>query len=209
MMVNVGRVSEAVDQLRQANDMLALYVYTPLTLADALVAAGKPEEAKTYYDAAVKLAPDSEFAEGIAASEASETGDGKLLLDPKLPLSAELRTALLMGYRAAALRDAGAKAQAVRSLLALPQDQQNDVVARLLAMLGANHDAFRVATRIAVAQEYPGPSLFWYRDMRGTLNDPGFPAVAAELGLMKYWKNTHTRPDVCNEQAPPPFCRVI
>ena len=35
--------------------------------------------------------------------------------------------------------------------------------------------------------------------MRGTLSDPGFPAVAAQLGLMKYWKTTHTRPDVCKK----------
>ena len=31
MLVNVGRMAEAVEQLHQANDMLALYVYTPLT----------------------------------------------------------------------------------------------------------------------------------------------------------------------------------
>ena len=30
MLADVGRIAEAVDQLRQANDMLALYVYTPL-----------------------------------------------------------------------------------------------------------------------------------------------------------------------------------
>ena len=62
---------------------------------------------------------------------------------PKLPISADLRTALLKGYRAVASRDAGAKAQAVQALLALPEDQQNDAVARLLADLGANHEASR------------------------------------------------------------------
>ena len=30
MLMNVGRIAEAVERLRQANDMLALYVYTPL-----------------------------------------------------------------------------------------------------------------------------------------------------------------------------------
>jgi len=33
--------------------------------------------------------------------------------------------------------------------------------------------------------------------------------VAAQLGLMKYWKAMHVRPDVCNEATPPPFCRMI
>jgi hypothetical protein len=50
MLANVGRITEAVDQLRQADDMLALYVYTPLTLAGSLVAAGKTEEAKLFFD---------------------------------------------------------------------------------------------------------------------------------------------------------------
>jgi hypothetical protein len=208
MLANVGRIGDAVDQLRQANDMLALYVYTPLTLADALVAAGSAEEAKPYFDAASHLAPDSRFAEEIALSKATATGDTKVLLDPKLPISAELRAALMKGYRALESRDAGAKAQAVQALLALPEDQENDAVARLLADLGASHEAFQIAARLA-ATEYPGPSIFWYRNMRAILNDRRFPAAAAQLGLMKYWKTTHTRPDVCNEKAPPPFCGMI
>ncbi len=62
MLADVGRMIDAVDQLRQANDTLALYVYTPLSLADTLVIAGKPEQAKPFYDAAIQLAPTSRFA---------------------------------------------------------------------------------------------------------------------------------------------------
>ena len=208
MLVNVGRISDAVEQLRQANDMLALYVWTPFSLAEALIAAGKPEEAKPHFDAAIELAPDSDLGEWIAVTEATETGDIKALLDPKLPIPAELRTALLKGHRAMASRNAGAKAQAVQTLLALPEDQQKSVVARLLADLGADHEAFQFARRIVVTQG-GDPSLFWYPSMRGTLADRDFPAVAEQLGLLKYWKTTRTRPDVCNEKAPPPFCRMI
>jgi tetratricopeptide (TPR) repeat protein len=209
MLLNVGRVADSVDQLHQANDMLALYVYTPLTLAEALVAAGKRDEARTYFDAAIELAPDADFAAHLSAYKATQTGDIDLLLDPKLPLSPGPRAAMLKGYRAVGSADAGAKAGAIHALLALPQDQQDEAVASLLADLGANHEAFLIASRLARTQEYPGPSLFWYRNMRGTLSDPGFPAVAQQLGLVKYWKATHTRPDVCNERAQPPFCRSI
>lgn len=208
MLLNVGRVTDAVDQLHQANDMLALYVYTPLTLAEGLVAAGKRDEAKHYFDAAAELAPDSGFADAITGFEASMIGDTKLLLNPKLPLSPQFRAAMLKGYQAVASGDAAAKAQAVRALLALPEDQQNESVVLLLANLGAQHEAFQVATRLASAPS-TGPSVFWYRDMRASLNNPGFPAVASQLGLMNYWKTTHTRPDVCNEKGPPPFCRMI
>jgi hypothetical protein len=45
--------------------------------------------------------------------------------------------------------------------------------------------------------------------MRPVLNDPGFPAVAQRLGLIAYWKSSHTKPDVCRTKDPPPFCRMI
>jgi len=44
---------------------------------------------------------------------------------------------------------------------------------------------------------------------RGVLDDPDFPAFAQKVGLMKYWKSTHTRPDVCSEKDAPAFCRMI
>lgn len=209
MLVNVGRLTDAVEHLRQANDMLALYIYTPLSLADGLVVAGKADEAKSVYDAAMQLAPDSGFAARIAMYKATATGDIDALSDPKLPLIAEKRAAFLMGFRAMRSGDAGAKAQAIRALVGLPENQQSDSVARLLADLGANADAFRIASRLA-ARTYPGPSIFWHPSMRGTLSDPGFPALATQLGLMSYWKATQTKPDVCKDPAAaPPFCRMI
>jgi len=114
----------------------------------------------------------------------------------------------LEGYRAVASGSPGGKAQAVRALVALPQDQQNDKVASLLAQLGGNHEAFQLAARLAT-EHYAGPSIFWYPSMRASLDDPDFPALATQLGLMEYWKTTRTRPDVCNEKAAPSFCKMI
>jgi len=34
-------------------------------------------------------------------------------------------------------------------------------------------------------------------------------AVAKQLGLLNYWKTSHTRPDVCRTNDAPPFCRMI
>ncbi len=209
LLVNVGRIAEAVEHLYQANDMLALYVYTPLSLAQALVVAGKPDEAKPFFDAAIGLAPDAGFAKDIERFRAIRIGEANLFVDPTLQISPERREALLQGYRALASRDSGAKAQAIEALLALTEDQQSDDVATLLASLGANREAFQIAARIATARDYPRPSLFWDSRMRGVLDDPGFPAVAEGLGLLNYWKTTRTRPDVCNENAAPPFCRMI
>jgi tetratricopeptide (TPR) repeat protein len=208
MLQHVGRVHEAVEQLREANDMLALYVYTPLTLAEALVADGKADEAREFYGAAESLAPKPSFANWIAYSEAAASGDQRALLNPKLPISAALRSALIQGYGALASGDAAAKARAVQSLTALPAEEQDDRVAHLLGALGANHEALEVAARWAEA-DFPGPAILWYRDMRGALSDPAFPALAARLGLMNYWKQTRTMPDVCKEPAAPHFCTML
>ncbi len=208
LLLRVGRLAEALEQLRQANDMLALYVYTPLSLADALVAAGKPEEAKQYYQAAAQLASNSDFTNRIAMYEATATGDTKGLLDPKLPLSPQQRSAFVEGNRAAVSGNTAAKAQAVKSLLELPDNQQGQAAVRLLADLGATRDAFRIGARLA-AMRYPGPSVFWSPSMRAALSDPQFPALATKLGLINYWKASRTKPDVCAEKVPPPFCRMI
>jgi len=208
MLASVGRTAEAVEQLRQANAMLALYVYTPASLASALVEAGKADEAKTYFDAAIQLAPDDGLAGRMAYAKATALGDIEALADPKLVIPAELRAALLAGYRAKNSGDAAAKAQAVKSLRALPEALQGGAVALLLADLGATHEAFEIAARQAVLP-LPGPSIFWYPSMRGTLRDPGFPKVVEELGLMDYWRASKTRPDACSESDPAPFCAMI
>ncbi len=209
MLVNVGRTAEAIEELHRANDMLALYVYTPLTLADALVTAGKPDEAAPFFDAAIALAPDAGFAKRLAMRKAVAMGDPERLADPALPIPADLRAALLAGHRALASRDPDARAEAARGLLELPEGLQWEAVAKQLAELGETHEAFKIATRIAGTREYPGPSIFWDPSLRGTLADPGFPAVADQLGLMKYWTTTHTKPDACSEAAPPPFCSKL
>lgn len=208
MLLNVGRVGDAVERLRQADDMLALYIYTSLNLADGLVAAGRLEEAKEAFDASIDLAPTSGFANRIRLMKAAATSDLAGLSDPGLEVEPQLRSALLQGFRAVQSGNAGTKDAAVRALLALPVGEQDEVVARLLAKLGAAHDAFLIGDRLAT-RTYPGPSVFWYPDMRPTLDDPGFPALAERLGLMGYWKKTKTRPDVCAAQAAPAFCKAI
>jgi hypothetical protein len=60
-----------------------------------------------------------------------------------------------------------------------------------------------------INSRYDWISLLWYPSMRGVLNDPSFAALAQRLGLMTYWKTTHTRPDVCTANDAPPFCRLI
>jgi hypothetical protein len=45
--------------------------------------------------------------------------------------------------------------------------------------------------------------------MDAVRRDPSFPAVVQRLGLIRYWKTTRTKPDVCNAKDPPLFCKLI
>ena len=204
-LANVGRLKEAADEFRAATDMLALWPDSQQALAQTLVALGQLDDARTHFTTAIDLSSDPDHRKWIAANQAVETGDYSAaiaaLRDSKLQIPAERRAALLAGYQALASGDASAKRAAVRALLGVPEEQQNDTVAAMLAALGANREALQIAG--------DNPSLFWRRSMRRTLDDPGFPALTQRLGLMKYWKATQTKPDVCGEKSPPPFCRMI
>jgi hypothetical protein len=95
-------------------------------------------------------------------------------------------------------------------LTALPDEQMDHVaVGTLLGVLGAESAAARLVANVFARGDYVAPSWLFYPSMAGALRDPGFPAVAQHLGLMHYWKATHTKPDVCTDKNPPPFCRMI
>ena len=205
MLGKVGRLGDAVEQQNAAIDMLALWPDSRIALAEALIAAGRGEEAKPHFAAAIDLTKDPSMGQWLASSEGVETGDYAgaiaVLRDPQLKIAQETRAALLSGYQALASRDPQAKRRAVQMLLALPADKQSDRVVTMLGALGANHEA------LAIAGDRPW--LFWRRSMRGVLSDPGFPAVANKLGLTSYWKSSHTKPDVCSAKGSPPFCRSL
>jgi tetratricopeptide (TPR) repeat protein len=205
MLENVGRLNDAIEQYRAATDMLALWPDSQRALASALVAADRVEEAIPHFDEAIRLSKDPNLNQWIAITQGTETRDYAAALtalrDPRYQISEERRAARLSGYQALVSGDPKAKTKAVHTLLALPKDQQGDWVAPMLAALGANREALQVASQT--------PSLFWHRSMHGVLNDPGFPAVAKELGLVAYWKTSHTKPDVCLTNGAPPFCGSI
>jgi len=212
MLENVGRYSDAADQFRRAIEMLALDTNSEFGLADSLIVAGKPAEAKSHFAASAELNPDPTTADTVTALEATESGDyaaGIIALrDPKLPFDDKQRAALLAGYRAMASGDAAAKTQAARALLALPDDQKNYMVLRTLAVLGAKREALALFVK-GLGSRWDWPSLLWYPSMRGLLDDPMIPGLLQKLGMMAYWRATHTRPDVCSAKGPPPFCGMI
>jgi tetratricopeptide (TPR) repeat protein len=213
MLQAVGRNRDAVDEYRRSTEVLALDFDSQLGLADALLLAGNPDEAKLHFDAAGDLSSDRAIGDLITIQEVAVTGDYAAALkasqNPKLSLSQSTRAALQAGYQAMVSRDPAAKSRAVQMLAALPSDMKRRPVVALLGALGANREVMQ-----AIAEKTAGHWLWpvswaFVPATRGVLDDPAFPAFAQRIGLMRYWNTSRTRPDVCSAKGAPPFCKLI
>ncbi len=81
---------------------------------------------------------------------------------------------------------------------------------RALTLLGFTDDAFAVFDRSTNAQlEDSSFDFFAFApSMAPFRRDPRFMRAAARLGLIDYWRATHTQPDFCNEPNLPYNCIV-
>jgi tetratricopeptide (TPR) repeat protein len=212
MLQNVGRFVDSVTEFQRATDMLALDGISQFALADALLVTGKASEAKPHFAAAIDLFPGPDIAGTIAISEATEGGGYaagiRAETNPQQDNSEARRAAVLKGFQAMENGNASAKASAVAALVALRADEKDVIVTRLLGALGANREAL-AAFAGGLGSRFDWLTILWYPSMRGALSDPAFPALAQRLGLIRYWRTTHTKPDVCSTSGPPPFCRLI
>lgn len=213
LLQNVGRHADAAAEAGRAVDMLAYDRDSQWTLAKSLNVLGKREEAKQHFDAMIDLNQDRIFAKDVVGLiEVTETGDYAAatgaLSNPQLQVPGAQKAALATAFEAIASGNAALKSRAADALLALPDDQQDFVVVRTLAALGASRESLQVFVK-GINSRYDWPALLWYPSMRDVLNEPAFPALAERLGLMSYWRTTQTRPDVCATQGPPAFCKMI
>ena len=133
----------------------------------------------------------------------------KAIQNPRVQAPTPVRAALKAAFEAMISRDPAAKAKAVQMLVALPPEMQHREVATMLGALGANSAMMQVVANAVAQQRISPASWLYYPIARGVLSDPSFAAFAEKLGLMRYWKTTHTKPDVCSATGAPPFCRMI
>ena len=211
MLANVGRYSDAVPQMRRSTELLALDGISQYGLADALLVTGNAEEAGTHFEAAIDLFRDPATAPFYQVRNAPETGEYaagiKALSDSRLKLPEAKRAAIIAGFKA--LSDGGSSSAAVQALSGLPSRYQDSIVVRLLGLLGAHYQALQIVESKAVNEHFSAASWLWYPSMRGALRDPAAAGVVGRIGLIKYWRASHTRPDVCASKDMPPFCRTI
>ena len=124
-------------------------------------------------------------------------------------VSADARPGLKAAIAALVSGDRAQMTAAVPELERLSQTSHGSFrYADLLAELGARDAAFTALEQSAVARRRPPVALF-HRSMASLRNDPRYLHVLETTGLMRYWRDTKTRPDICADADAPPFCRRL
>ncbi|HLO20641.1 MAG TPA: TIR domain-containing protein [Sphingomicrobium sp.] len=208
-LLETGRVNDSIDQFRRGIAVLPLNEWTQLGLGGVLLNTGDLEGAKKAFDAAADLDSDPSVRQQVAAVEAVQKGDfagaARILADPKIRAPQQYKDAVVTALQALASASPDAKASAARALAAQPLIDP-DFQLNILALLGAPS---MVIQKIEEDPTRFSRSALWQPGMAKTIRDPNFAAAAERLGLMHYWKTTHTRPDVCSDKDAPPFCQMI
>ena len=192
---------------------MALFGQSHTALGLALLAQGKAKEAKTHFDAAADISPLPGDRNGqarlFAVLEKNYPAALRLLDDPASGLSAETTAATRTALKALLTGKEQDRMTAREALASLSPAHTGVTVTVLLAALDANSEALgAVETRVRSGVPTLRSYLF-YPAFAKARADPSFPGVAQRLGLMRYWKTTHTKPDVCSAKVVPPFCRMI
>ena len=213
-LVEVGRLNEAVAEYRRAIDILALDADTQSSLARVYFSIGRPDLGKERLNAAFELDRDPQFASQVRAALAPISGDYadglKIVNDPEYGAPPPVRPALSAAFAALLSKSPDSKSRAVAALEATPPATRGGTYATLLAALEANRAALDAIVAAVVDGRRTGVrSWLFTPPMVGVLRDPAFPAVAERLGLIGYWRATHTKPDACHVRNAPPFCNMI
>jgi len=213
LLSEVGRTNDAIAEFRRSIDVLALDPDSQTALASALLTVARTEDAKPHLDAAIDLVADPTFPDKVAVDYAPLTGDyakGLRALAALRPAHPDqLDNRVTAAFEALNSHDDAAKSKAAADLAALPPEMNSRLIVALLGALGANREALRTVEAAAAARKFLVREWLFMPTMAGALRDPSFPAVAERLGLMRYWKTSHTRPDICSTAGRPAFCQLI
>jgi tetratricopeptide (TPR) repeat protein len=215
MLNEVGRLNDALAEYQRAVDVLALNVSSQIAYADLLMqVGGRDPEVKEHVNAGLDLIAKPDFlADQIAIMSAPMTGDYAPTLikarDSAVPVPPQVRAAVVDALIALQGKDMAARKQAAAAVSALPAPFVL-IKTRYLPALGDYSGALRAIADATIKRTDPTiRSELFTPVMAPALRDPGFPAVARQLGLMDYWKKTGIKPDVCKSGSPPPFCGMI
>ena len=212
----VGRTHDAYNEYNRAMDANSLDPSGAMDLGRTLLILGRSRaDAQQFFNAAADMVPDKEFLDDTKITTATISGDYagalEVLRSGREPGAAPaLQDALVLANQAMLSGDRASKVKAAAALTALPDDDLSDLTITLLGALGDNHVALQKLEQVAGSGRTVRARMWlWYPSMAAAIRDPSFPSVAERLGLMRYWRSKHLKPDVCSAKDSPPFCRLL
>ncbi len=216
LLLEVGLTGEALLWLNRSLKLDPLSPPKTQSLIRALSVAGRFNEAAAMFPRAQRLWPDDPPMQRtiilqslIYASPAQALAALARLQASPYPLPAD-HAAAWRDYEAARAGAAN-RGDAARRLAGLIETATGAEVAALIAgmaSLGDADDAFRSLDRLREAQRDWSTSTLFEPATAALRKDPRFGAVAAQLGLTRYWATTGARPDVCAVGGSAAQCRI-
>jgi TolB-like protein len=86
-------------------------------------------------------------------------------------------------------------------------DQGNAIA--MLAMLGDVDAAFEQARKYLVRDSFANSSFLFWPNLGAFRADPRFMKLAADIGLVDYWRSAGKWPDFCDEPGRPYDCKAV
>lgn len=211
-LMEAGRVNDALREFERSLDVLPLNAGTRLSLAQAMLMQGNPSGAAKHLDAAQDLRDAPGLTSNIKSINAAITGKNngadKAVSDPKLGVPSSRVSALADAFKALDGTPED-RARALGELTALPGDQVHLREVALMASLGGHGPAMKFLAENIQQGTPTARKWLWFPSMDGLRRDPAFPVFLSKVGLIQYWRTTKTKPDLCTDRNPPPFCRAI
>jgi len=212
-LMQVGRIDDAMLEFDRSTDVLPLNGGSQFAAGKAMLIKGDPDAAAKRFDAVLDLASAPGLADNLIVVKAAITGKNagadKAMQDPKFGVFSENVRANVDAFAALDAASPLLKARAISELNALNTDWISMPEVPLFGALGDNADAMKYLEADVRRGRAGAYEWLWYPTMDGVRRDPSFPALLQRLGLIHYWKTTHTRPDVCADKNAPPFCGML
>ena len=203
---SVGRTREALSYYRRAYDRQPLHGPATLGLFITYDALGRWQEAEEISSRSAQLrGPDRGPWTALHASYRGDWSGAKYVTDRVAP--PPLRPGLAAAFDALSSGDPGRIAAARPAVEAAAKAQpQSVLLTETLVTMGAVDAAFRSLGVMADR----GLTGTLFRPRQLTLShDPRYAALMERSGLIAYWRQSRTRPDLCGDANPPPFCATL
>jgi len=213
-LASVGRMEDAVEQYERARDMRPLAPFSNLRFAQALYMVGRNDEADQVLASTLELWPDATSLRLLKIKSALWTRryDEAIeqLAAPDLPLTSTQRTSLADAFAALKTQDPARRAKSVEKLEQFAADPRyNDkVVVGVLAALGARDAALKAAANLVNTRGLFDAEVLFEPNMAMARADPGFAALVRHIGLIGYWHDARSPPDICRDASRPRFCAL-